>query len=266
MSGFNHNCGQYVTVDGADLYVEIKGKETGHPLVFLHGGLGTIEDFNPILSNLALDYRLIGIDSRGQGKSTLGTEKLTYRRIEQDVAAVWRELDLGPVTLIGHSDGGIAALRLAAEKDILINKVVTIGAHWMLNEEDPIREMYAGVTAESWYEMFPEEVEIYRSLNPEPDFHRITRAVVELWLDSSAAGYPGETVREISCDLLVIRGDDDMLVSRTNALELAERVNGAKLLNLPFAGHSAHEEQPETVLWALRTFLAADETAQGEDA
>lgn len=30
----------------------------------------------------------------------------------------------------------------------LNNKVVTIGAHWMLHEVDPIREMYVGVTAE----------------------------------------------------------------------------------------------------------------------
>lgn len=266
MNGFNHNCGQYMTVDGANLYVEIKGKETGHPLFFLHGGLGTIEDFNPILSDLSLDYRLIGIDSRGQGKSTLGSEKLTYRRIEQDVAAVVGQLDLGPVTLIGHSDGSIAVLRLAVAKETPIDKVVTIGAHWILHEDDPIREMYKGMTAQSWREMFPEGVETYRSLNPEPDFDRITRAVVDLRLDSSADSYPWETVGEIGCDLLVIPGDDDMLVSRTNVLELSERVNGAKLMNLPSAGHSAHEEQPETLLWALRTFLSSNETAQREDA
>jgi len=73
-------------------------------------------------------------------------------------------------------------------------------------------------------------------INTQSDFDLITRAVVDLWLDAGAHGYPGETVREIDRYLLVIRGDDDMLVSRTNAVELADRVNGAKLLNLPFAG------------------------------
>lgn len=38
---------------------------------------GDIETFNPITPALAECYRLIGIDSRGQGKSTLGHLPLT---------------------------------------------------------------------------------------------------------------------------------------------------------------------------------------------
>lgn len=50
-----------------------------------------------------MDFCLIAIDSRGQGKSTLGSEKLTCGRNEQEVAAVLRRLDPGPVTLIGQN-------------------------------------------------------------------------------------------------------------------------------------------------------------------
>ncbi|WP_421400314.1 alpha/beta fold hydrolase [Agrobacterium fabrum] len=173
---------------------------------------------------------------------------------------------LGPVTLIGHSDGGVVTLCLAAAKDIAIERVVTVGAHWALHESGLTRQMYAGITADGWREMFPEDVDMYHRINPQPDFDRITRAVVDLWLDAGAHGYPGETVREIDRHLLVIRGDDDMLVSRTNAVELADRVNGAKLLNLPFAGHSVQQKQPEMVLRALRTFLTHAETKKGKGA
>ncbi|MGQ3291331.1 MAG: hypothetical protein ACT6U0_03805, partial [Shinella sp.] len=109
---------------------------------------------------------------------------------------------------------------------------------WALGESDPAREMYAGVTADAWREMFPGDVGTYHRINPQPDLERITRAVVDMWLDTGADGYPNEMVCEIGCDLLVIRGPDDMLVSRLNAVELVERVTGAKLMNLPFAGHS----------------------------
>ena len=53
-----------------------------------------------------------------------------------------------------------------------------------------------------------------------------------------------------------MRGDDDGLVSRTNAVELVEQVTGAVLMNLPFCGHSPQEEQPEITLWAINQFLA----------
>lgn len=158
--------------------------------------------------------------------------------------------------VIGHSDGGIAALRLAATGAIRIDRLVTIGSHWTLAASDPTRAMYADVTAASWREMFPQGFESYQAQNPEPDFEKLASALVAMWLASDADGYPGETIRKIACDLLVIRGDEDPLVSREHAVELADRVKGARLANLPFAGHSPHEEQPAWVLSLLNEFFA----------
>ncbi len=62
-------------------------------------------------------------------------------------------------------------------------------------------------------------------------------------------------MRQISCDLLVVRGDDDHLVSRANAFELAEAVQGAKLLTIPFAGHVVHEDQADTLMSVVNRFL-----------
>lgn len=52
----------------------------------------------------------------------------------------------------------------------------------------------------------------------------------------------------IACPLLVIRGDEDFLVSRRQAFEMAEQVEGARLLNLPFASDTVLEDLPEQVL------------------
>lgn len=257
MTVFNHRDGEHLQINDARIYYEQQGHQDGPALIFLHGGLGDVETFNTLAANLGKTYRLIGIDSRGQGKSTLGTSPLTYKRIQEDVEAVVRHLALTNASIIGHSDGGIAALRLAASGTPWINKLITIGAHWALSANDPTREMYAGITAADWREMFPEEVDRYLALNPEPDFERLMTAVRTLWLDDSEEGYPGETVCTISASLLVVRGDDDPLVSRTNAVELADRVTGAKLLNLPFADHSAQESQSQWLLPVLNTFLQA---------
>ena len=51
--GFTHQSGRYITHKGARIYYEEAGKKTGTVLLLLHGGAGTIEDFNTILPFLA---------------------------------------------------------------------------------------------------------------------------------------------------------------------------------------------------------------------
>lgn len=256
MATFNHQDGGYIEIDHAKPYVEQQGSMDSPALVFLHGGFGDIETYNAITPHLSSTYRLIGIDSRGQGKSTLGPSPLSYKRLQQDVEAVLEFLGIERCSIIGHSDGGIAALRIAAANVVRVDKLVTIGAHWALRAGDPTRSIYAEITAPSWREMFTHNYERYQALNPVPDFERLTTALKHLWLDSGEEGYPGEAVRNISADLLVIRGDEDMLVSRTHAVELADRVPNAMLLNIPLVDHSPQEDRPQWLSPVLEAFLS----------
>ena len=75
------------------------------------------------------------------------------------------------------------------------------------------------------------------------------------WLGKGNDAYPNDTIHSIAAPLLVVHGDDDILVSREHAFELAERVEGARLLNLPFASHSVLEESPMDVLPPLTAFI-----------
>ena len=115
MHTFNHRDGQHLDIDGARIYVEEQGNPDGPALLFLPGGFDQIETWNLLAPGLAATHRLIGIDSRGHGCSTLGPQPLSYRRLEEDVKAVVQHLGLAHYGVIGHSDGGIVALRLAAD-------------------------------------------------------------------------------------------------------------------------------------------------------
>lgn len=251
---FTHTGGRHIDIDGARIYIEVRGNPAGPALVLLHGGFGTIEDFNALAPHLAASYRLIGMDARGQGKSTLGPAPLTYKRLQQDAEAVVAHLGLDAVTVIGHSDGGTAALRMAAGSTPP-QRLVVIGTPWMLGADDPVRAIYARITAETWRAKFPHTYERYQALNPEPDFTRLTEALRRLWLDDSADGYPGETVRTIHCPLLAVRGAEDRLVPHAQAADLAERVGGATLLEIPSAGHSPHEELSDEFVSGVIAFL-----------
>lgn len=100
----------FIDAHGVLIYYMIVGR--GLPLMIVHGGPGDSHDyFLPYLLPLARHNRLIFIDERGSGKS----EKLedpkgyTVENMVEDVEAVRQALTLGPMSLLGHSYGGVLA-------------------------------------------------------------------------------------------------------------------------------------------------------------
>lgn len=257
MPRFDHVSGSTLDADGAAIYYETQGDPKDPVLLLLHGGLGNIEDFNGILPLLRGRFRIVGIDSRGHGRSTLGSQPLTYASLQHDAERVIARLAPDRLSILGFSDGGIVAYRLAATQALHIERIATIGAHWELPPGDPTRELLSGVTAERWRSLFPNSYRRYQQLNPAPGFDALVRAVRRMWLDDGATGYPDDAVDGIACKLLAIRGEDDHLLSAQSVASLAERVNGARVSNIPFAGHAAHEDQPEAVMRAINTLFRA---------
>lgn len=255
MKNFDRNSGQYLQVDGAKIYYETSGKEDNPTLLLLHGGFGNIEDFNTIIPDLDKEFQIIGIDSRGQGKSTLGSKELTYEQIQKDIEHVLEHLNIDRLTIIGFSDGGIVAYRLAALTSLKIEKLVTIGSRWHLKNTESTKEIFSKITGESWKKKFPATYDAYQKLNPEPNFDLLAQSIVKMWLDPNSSGYPNEAVTNISCPLLIVRGDDDHLISRETVFELSGIVKNSRLLNIPFAGHAAFEDQKEIFMISLNKFL-----------
>ena len=254
MQRFDHVSGNTLDADGAAIYYEVQGDPKDPVLLLLHGGLGNIEDFNGILPLLRGRFQIVGIDSRGHGRSTLGSRPLTYASLQHDAEGVIAQLAPDKLSILGFSDGGIVAYRLAATA-LRIERVATIGAHWELPLGDPTRELLSGVTAERWRSLFPHSYKLYQRLNPVPDFDALVRAIRTMWLDDGATGYPNDAVDRIACGLLAIRGEDDHLLSAQSVAALAERANDARVSNIPYAGHAAHEDQPEAVMRAVNAFL-----------
>lgn len=253
MNRFTHDGGHDLTVAGARLYVEVRGNPEAPPLLFLPGGFGDIEDFNRLTPALAPHFRLVGIDSRGQGASTPGDAAPSYARLQADVEAVAAALGIPEADVLGYSDGGITGLRLAALGALRVRRLATIGAQWTLPADDPVRAFAAEMTPERMRDLLPRNHATYLRVNPAPDFAALTAATARLWLDE--AGYPGEAIRRIACPLLVIRGEDDDLVPASQSAGIAERVPGARLLTVASAGHDAHWREPEAVADALLRFL-----------
>lgn len=105
------------TRDGVQLAVRDYGpRSAGHAVVFLHGFCLTHASWARHIQYLVRRYgdniRVIAYDHRGHGDSA-GAPMHTYRidQLATDLADVLHALNVtGPVTLVGHSMGGMTAL------------------------------------------------------------------------------------------------------------------------------------------------------------
>ena len=100
----------FVDAHGVLIYYKALGQ--GQPLLIVHGGPGASHDyFLPYLLPLARTNRLIFIDERGSGRSQKleDTSAYTVEKMVEDVEDVRQVLDLGKISLLGHSFGGVLA-------------------------------------------------------------------------------------------------------------------------------------------------------------
>lgn len=148
--GNNPSAGHRFEFNGAKIYYEVYGK--GEPLLLLHGNGGSIEHFKNQIPYFAKHYRVIAMDSRGQGKSELGGAKLTYELMMEDSNALLQHLNLKQVKVLGWSDGGILGLLLAIHYPDKVSRLAVMGANlvpeaaypWAL---DGIKTTVAKITA-----------------------------------------------------------------------------------------------------------------------
>lgn len=99
-----------VAVNGINYYYEIHSR--GEPLLLLHGGLGSIEMFEPDITTLAENRMVIAVDLQGHGRTELGDRPINLVDMGDDMAAILFQLGMKGVDVMGYSMGGGVALRL----------------------------------------------------------------------------------------------------------------------------------------------------------
>jgi proline iminopeptidase len=100
----------FVDSHGALIYYKVVGH--GAPLMIVHGGPGASHEYLlPYVLPLMRTSRLIFIDERGSGRSSKleDTKQYTIANMVEDIETVRLALDLGKISLLGHSYGGALA-------------------------------------------------------------------------------------------------------------------------------------------------------------
>lgn len=101
-------------------------------LVFLHATGFNAETYGPLLAPLAADHRVVAIDQRGHGLTTLPTDPeglvdwWPYARDLIHLLDRWVPKGAPPVVLAGHSMGGIVSLLAASERPQAVRGLVLL--------------------------------------------------------------------------------------------------------------------------------------------
>lgn len=119
-----------------------------------------------LFPKLVEHYQVICLATRGHVKSDIGDEPFTYEQRASDAYKLIKLLGAEKVTVIGFSDGGFAAYKLAAMYPDVVEKMVVMGA-----SDDPlkIRPEPTSYTTESLMNDYPDYFKKRVANMPEPE-------------------------------------------------------------------------------------------------
>ena len=260
---------------------------TGEPVLFVHGTPTWSFEWRHIVRALSATHRCIAPDLLGFGLSDRPRAfEYTPEAHAEAIAAFVERLDLDGLTLVVHDFGGPIGLPLALERPTRVSRIVVINS-WLWSfagDRDMERKakIAGGPVGRFLYRwanlslrlIMPSAYADRSKLTPEihgqylavfPD--RWSRGAV-LWplaraLLGSSAYYERlwsmrERLRELPT--LIVWGTEDAAFRMDQLARWRAALPQARVVELP-VGHWPHEEAPDAVITALRSFLG-EETAR----
>lgn len=240
---------------------------SGSPMLALHGSFGRASVFAPLAERLTTRVRLVAFDQRGHGMADHGGP-FTREEFIADAAAVIDTLGLGPVSLLGHSLGGITAYQLAARYPELVRALVIedVGAVMRNPEvEHPLLDVRGwptsapslGALAETIKERgVPDPSYFLQSAVAASDGWRLLFDPDEM-MDVQRHGLGDWWPDWVgsSCPALLLRGGHSTLLPRDLAADMVRRRPHTTLVEFPDAGHWIHDDDPDGCANAILRFL-----------
>lgn len=251
---------EYASVNGLKMYYELRG-EPGRPVVvLLHGGMNSIHtSFARQLEEFSRTRRVLAVDQMGHGRTAdIPDRPLSYEAMAEDTAGLLAKLRIAQADLVGWSDGGQIALRLAFTHPQLVRRVVASGVGFGASAAskrslaDPKR----------WEQLsnhgYPEGRAEYNRVSPDGAAHWSIYAekARRMWA-ASTWGFTAPDLAKIKVPVLILSGDRENV---EQAARVYRAIPKARLYVLPGTGHSTFQERPEWLNPVVLDFL--DEKAR----
>ena len=197
-----------LSVNGVNYHYQVHGK--GEPLLLLHGGLGRIEMFGPVLAKLAKTRQVIGVDLYGHGRTALTERPMSLVDMGNDMAQILKQLGHEKVDVLGYSMGGGVAFRLAVQHPERVRRLVLVSAGYSQDgffpEMLPMQAQVGTAMADAM-----KETPMYKSyvaVAPRPqDFPKLLDQMGALMRQPYDYS---EDVKKLAMPVMLVYGDSDM--------------------------------------------------------
>ncbi len=256
-------------------------RSSGRPFVLVHGFTGNRQDFADHFDALCALGRTITYDHRGHGESTkVGSgDAYSFAHLVDDLGHFLRALEIETVDLLGHSMGGMVALRYAlAHPDsvaslVLMNTsarvpdgfdrgIFVAGGELAAAEGMARLDEVAMSLAKEDPNRPAASIAYERKIGSEAYWARHRRRMMSM--DPLAFGALGtemcdqepltEKLSAIDCPTTIIVGNQDRAFLAPSE-EMAAAIPGARMVVIPDAAHSPQLENPEVWFSAIREHL-----------
>ena len=199
-----------------DIQLHFTKTGSGFPLILLHGNGEDSTYFEHQIPVFSRSFTVYALDTRGHGKSPLGTAPFTLSQFAEDLRDFMDEQGLAQADILGFSDGGNIALIFALRYPERVRRLVLNAAN--LHPR--------GIKTRYLAEMERERAEVDTST---PEGLHQARLLDLMLLEPNLTS---KDLRAITCPTLVIAGRYDVIVENHTRL-MALAIPGATLAIIP---------------------------------
>lgn len=283
MSQHNHHTVPTQFVDAAGIRFAYRrfGKTGGVPLVFNMHFVGTMDHWDPLVTDGLAATREVVLFNNAGVSSTSGEVPNSVEDMASNAAAFIRALGLAKADILGFSLGGLVAQALAVGAPDLVRRLILVGTgprggEGMASLTPEAQAIFGAEYTnpdEVWLGAFftPSErsqaagrafLKRFRLRTEDRDrdvSDRVAPAQLEALAkwgapSTSALGY----LRAITQPALVVNGSHDVLIYSVNSLILQQNLPNAQLIVYPDANHGSQYQYPKLFVDDVTRFLGAE--------
>jgi len=254
------------------------GDKSNPPVLFLHGFLGSAQDWCDVITFFSDEYWCLAVDLPGHGKTVVNGSEENYRmeNCANGLVDFLDSLNIGKCDIVAYSMGGRLALYMAVNFPDCFERVVLESASpgFKTKQERQDRQVHDNMLAErletgslkqflkEWYDQ-----PLFATLRQ--DKERFVRLLVNRTNNNKSglatslrmmgAGVQPSLWRQLhkiqACLLLIVGEKDDKF--KRIAAEMAPKCPRASICIVQGAGHNVHWEKPEEYARTVKGFLSS---------